>query len=266
MPANPKPCSGHTFLITRPEHQAKNLYTQIKDLGGQGILFPTLIIQPFSSEQIIQSINHLPSIIDKIIFTSKNAVHFVMPHWKKITSHPAVFAVGPSTLKALANFEIIAKMPLMAQFNSEGLLNLRALQAVDNQQIVIFSGVGGRTLLADELVKRGAHVKKIAVYKRECPIFTGVFPPSENISLIISTSSESLKNLWKMVDRENQIWLSKQELLVVSEDMKMLALELGFQHMPLVANNASDEAILSAILAWCDKYTTSEKFPKNQII
>lgn len=252
-----KPCTNHTFIITRPIHQAKNLSAQIENLGGKSLLFPTLNIQPLSLEG---KIDLFPQ-IDKVIFTSANAVCSVMPHWEKIQPIPAVFAIGSGTAKALANFQIFAKTPTKAEFNSEGLLKLPELQTVKNQCIVIFSGVGGRELLLEELTKRGAKVEKIAVYRRECPALPDTFPPSENISLIISTSSESLKNLWQMAGAKGQVWLSQQPLLVISKSMATLAQELGFKCKALVANNASDEAILVAIVAWCSKYRASEKLP-----
>lgn len=260
------PLTKHIFLITRPSHQAKNLITQIENLKGQSLLFPTLTIVPRSFEQIAKAILNLNTKkIDKIIFTSANAVYPVMPHWEKIKSAPTVFAIGSGTAKALASFQISVKIPATGQFNSEGLLNLPELQMVQNQQIIVFSGMGGRHFLIEQLKKRGACVKKIVVYHRTCPMMMGVFPPAENISLIISTSAESLKNLWQMVGSQGQIWLCEQQLLVISDHMAALALKLGFKHKPLVASNASDEAILSVITTWCGK-SASGKHPTNQTI
>jgi len=235
----------NTFLITKPQHQAKNLCKQIENSGGHCILLPTLAIKSLSPEQIAQTMTAL-SPIDKVIFTSANAVYPVMPYWKEITTVPAIFAVGPGTAKALASFHITAKVP--TEFNSEGLLALPDLQAIQQQHIVIFSGEGGRELLQQELKKRGAAVQKIAVYKRERPMLTTVFPPAEDISLIISTSEESLKNLWEMVGLEGQAWLREQRLLVISAKMEILAQQLGFKQTPIKASNASDEAILEVIL------------------
>jgi uroporphyrinogen-III synthase len=228
------------FLITKPEHQAKNLCAQIENLGGRCILFPTLTIKTLPAEQIAKAISQLSS-TDKIIFTSANAVHPVIPHWSALSS-AAVFAVGPGTASALANLQITAKIP--TEFSSEGLLALPDLQTVHHQQIVIFSGIGGRTRLQEELKKRGATVQKIAVYQRECPVLTAIFPPIEKISLVISTSEESLKNLWAMVGPEGQTWLKEQRLLVISTEMQRLAQRLGFKHPAIRADNASDEAIL----------------------
>ena len=39
-------------------------------------------------------------------------------------------------------------------------------------------------------------------------------------------------------------------LLVVSQRMIPLAAKLGFRHKPVVAANATDEAIVDALLAW----------------
>ena len=44
--------------------------------------------------------------------------------------------------------------------------------------------------------------------------------------------------------------LSGTQLLVVSERMLVLAEELGFQYPPIVADNATDNAVVDALLAW----------------
>lgn len=248
----PMPLTNHTFLITRPSNQAKQLCTQIENLGGRCVLLPTIAIQPLPPEKIIRAISHLSPQIDKIIFTSANAVHPIMPHWSQIDVNTSIFAIGPGTARTLADFQIAAQ--IAAKFNSEGLLALPELQKVRNQQIVIFSGIGGHTLLTDELTKRGAKVTKIAVYQRACPSPTDPFPPLKDIWVVISTSMESLKNLWEMVGTKNQTALKEKQLLVINHDMAAYASQLGFKHPPWVADNASDEAILAAIVSECHKY------------
>jgi uroporphyrinogen-III synthase len=243
MSLNYKPYSGLTFLLTKPEQQAKNLCTSLESLGGRCLLFPTLAIEVFPPAKIAPIIAKLPP-TEKVIFTSSNAVSPVMPYWEKFKNVSVTFAVGSGTAKTLANFHIIAKLP--AKFTSEGLLELPELQVVKNQHITIFSGVGGRDLLPKELKKRGAVVEKVAVYRRSCPMVAAEFPPLSAISLIISTSEESLVNLWQLMGVSQQAWLKEQHLLVVSPKMQVLAQRLGFKHQPILADNATDAAILKA--------------------
>ena len=86
------------------------------------------------------------------------------------------------------------------------------------------------------------------MYERECPVITDTFPPVEKIALVISTSEESLKNLWEMGGVEGQAWLKEQHLLVISSKMQELAEQLGFKYPAIKADNPSDEAVLEAVL------------------
>jgi uroporphyrinogen-III synthase len=233
------------FLLTRPAHQAKNLTACIKEKGGRCILLPTLVIQPQPPEKMARAIARLPS-VHAVIFTSANAVSPVMPHWHTLTSAPAVFAVGPATAAALKHYKIHVTIP--ASYNSEGLLALPALHHVQHQNIVLFAGKGGRSILKKTLQKRGANVQKIATYTRLCPnISPDMFPITEDV-VIIATSETSLKNLWKMAGTEKHTWLKKQPVLVISKKMALLARQLGFTQPPIEAKNATDQAIVEAIM------------------
>lgn len=233
---------NQTFILTRPIAQAKNLYAQLTALGGNCQLFPTL------------QINSLPFTLpsgrpEKVIFVSANAVYPVMPYWP-LSANAEVFAIGPGTAKALAEFGIDASLPCAEQFTSEGLLTLPHLQAVAGQSIIIFQGQGGRPLLGEALRSRQAVVQQVAVYQRHCPSshFTAEIPRWQEYSvLFICSSRECLENLWVMAGSQGQGWLSHQRLLVISEKMAELATVLGFRDKPLVARNASDEAILEVI-------------------
>lgn len=245
-----KPLTGQTFLITRPARQAKNLCQLLENYGGKTIVLPTLLVTPLDSHYIANTIAAISHPIDKVIFTSVNAVYPVMPLWPTLQTE-AVFAVGPATAKALAIYHIAAELPAEPDFNSQGLLNLPDFQSIKDQHMVIFSGIGGRMSLYDTLRQRGANVEKIAVYQRQRPTEIIHFPLPTHVTLVISTSEEGLKNLWEITDEKDRIWLGKQRLLVVSQAMAQLATQLGCNQPPIVAANASDAAILQAILDGC---------------
>jgi len=247
-----------TFIITRPIHQADNLHQQIKNAGGECIVFPTIEILPCNSPELNllfpRTTSHRdcsPGTADKIIFVSANAVHAVMPYWQK-EIRSSVFAIGPGTANALREYQIDPKIPANGNYNSEGLLALPEMQLLFKQSVIIFSGEGGRTLLAESLQQRGANVKKIAVYKRIQPvgnISTQMLHDwqAQSIAAIIVTSAESLRNLHTMIGRSGRQWLYQQRLLVISPAMQTLALQLGFVQQPIVADNASDGAIIRAL-------------------
>ena len=66
------------------------------------------------------------------------------------------------------------------------------------------------------------------------------------VDIIIGTSFTGVQNLKKMFDEDTWHLLRHIPLMVVSERIKMLANDLGFQTI-WVARNASHQAILEAI-------------------
>ncbi len=241
-----KPLAKQTFILTRPAAQSENLYSLLTALGGSCYVSPTLQIVPLPFQ--------LPSSPpDKALFVSANAVYPVEPYWP-LASFVDVFAIGPGTARALAAaFSIEATIPHAEQFNSEGLLALPHLQQVTGQRIFIFQGLNSRPLLAETLRRRGGEVHEIAVYSRVCPSGNLVSDipcwQTDTSVWFISTSRESLENLWQMTGRQQQSWLREQRLVVISEKMAALAEQLGFSHPAVVANNASDAAIVAAVCA-----------------
>jgi len=129
-------------------------------------------------------------------------------------------------------------------------LTLPDLQDVAQQNIVIIKGEGGRDLLKTELTQRQANVLEINVYKRVMPDID-VKPyleawNNQPIDLIISTSSESLDNLWRMLGETNHGWLKNTALLVISDTMNQKAQQLGFTKV-ICAEQSSDSAITQTV-------------------
>ena len=118
--------------------------------------------------------------------------------------------------------------------------------------IVIFRGEGGREALGDTLRARGARIGHAIVYRRSKPAFCPddllQYWTRGEIQAVIATSNENLQNLFAMVGAAGQPWLLNTPLVVVSERARSLALQLGFSQPPLLAREASDAAIVQALL------------------
>jgi uroporphyrinogen-III synthase len=119
---------------------------------------------------------------------------------------------------------------------------------------VIFRGNGGREMLADTLRKRGARVEYAEAYRRVCPKSDSAELLQRwrqgFVNIVLVNSAESLRNLVRMLGKAGESLLTGTPLLVVSERMLALAEELGFQYAPVVADNATDKAVVDALLAW----------------
>lgn len=260
--------AGLSVMVTRPAHQAEHLRGLIEAAGGTPFLFPVLeILEPENSAALCATVDTLAE-ADMAIFISPNAVNKAMnligARLGGLPEGLTVATVGKSSAKELRNF--IAREPIYPKkkFNSEALLAMEEMQAVRGQRIVIFRGDGGREYLGDTLTARGARVEYANAYRRGRPkADVGRLQRAwarGGIDVITVTSEEGLRNLFDMVGKLAQHWLRKTQLVVVNERMVALMHELGFKLEPVVAEEASDEALVAAIARWHrDKPPTSPK-------
>ena len=248
---------GINILVTRPKDQAENIATLIESEGGIPVRFPVLEIADIQDQSgLLQLIDKLDE-YDIAIFISPNAVkkaaNMVLSKrdWPESVK---IAAVGKASAKALDSLGLIADIFPSTRFNSEALLELPELHDVEGKKIIIFRGEGGRETLAETLKTRGAAVEYAECYRR-------IKPKADvsqllrhwargEIDIVITTSNEGLHNLYDMVGQLGRQWLVKSPLVVLSERAKELASQLGFKGPVIVAEQASDEAIINAIKSW----------------
>ncbi|MDD2864633.1 MAG: uroporphyrinogen-III synthase [Methylococcales bacterium] len=236
------------ILVTRPAHQAENLYNLIRENNGIPIRFPTLEIVPIilGNNEIEQ---HLIQ-ADWFIFTSTNAVHCycsLLDDAKiRQLKTKSCLAIGQATAKALITVGLNVDLMPEHGYNSEALLELAQLQNVSQKNIVIIRGENGRETLAETLKKRGANVSYQDVYKREIPEIDCTEILQKQLDFITITSGEAIKNLVTMLPEMQHDLLKKIPLIVVSERIQTIAKNLGFESITL-AQTPSDDAILNII-------------------
>lgn len=250
-----RPLSGKRIVVTRPEHQAGALSQLIRDAGGEPVLFPLLeILDVEDPRPLLDVIARLPS-FDLAIFISPNAVNKAM---SLIAAHgglPAgirVATIGKGSAQALRHFGVRDVIAPEGRFDSEALLERPELHAVAGKRIVVFRGDGGRELLGDTLIARGASVQYAECYRRSRP-GQGVAPLLElwahdELSAITATSSEGLRNLFDMVGKSGQQWLRKTPLFVPHDRIAETARELGLGSVVLTA--PGDEGLVRAMIDW----------------
>lgn len=248
---------GLGILVTRPAHQAEHLAQLIETAGGRAILFPVLeILDPLDSAPLLHAIDHLDE-FDIAIFISANAVERCMNLIRSRRELPTALklaAVGQASAKALHRCGRAPDIVPAHRFDSEALLATPALRDVRGRRIVIFRGDGGRELLGDELRARGARVQYVECYRRAKPhadtsALLHRWARGE-IDIVTVTSVQGLRHLFDLVGDLGRRWLVKTPIVVVSERMAPVCRELGCKADIVVAERASDEAIVAAIRAW----------------
>lgn len=253
------PLAGLHILVTRPEAQAEGLVAAIEAEDGIALRFPTLaILPPRSPERLEEALAALPG-CELAIFTSANAVYGIADPLAALGGWPQgvrVVAVGAATARALQSIGVpVDLQPSADDERSEALLGLPALQDVDDQQILIVHGEGGRELLAETLTERGARVMLAESYRRALPPDAHLAPvrarlEAGQIDVITTTSNASLTNLFELLGKAGRESLLSTRLLVVSPRGAELAVKLGFHHPPIIATGAADAAVVAALVEW----------------
>ena len=245
--------NGMRVLVTRPAHQAENLCRLITEYGGIAVRFPTLAIVDCDDLLAIQKTLSNLEAFDGLIFISANAVNFALKaNGGKIGQLKTrqIAAIGKATANALAMAGLCVDLLPENNYNSEALLALPEMQQIQGQQLLIVRGVDGREELANTLRDRGADVHYLNVYKRIIPSINNadiIASLEQNkLDVITATSGETLHNLLIMLGVAHHQQLFTLPLVVVSDRIKQIAVELGFKRIA-VANSPSDEAILATI-------------------
>ncbi|NIR97782.1 MAG: uroporphyrinogen-III synthase [Gammaproteobacteria bacterium] len=250
--------AGLGVVVTRPAAQAEPLCARIEARGGKAIRFPTLAIEPPEDPQSATAAVEQLGRYDMAVFVSPNAVSYatalVRERGVPWPRGMRVAAVGRTTAEALRAAGHPPDAVPAGRYDSESLLECNELRTVAGKHVVIFQGSGGRELLAQILRARGAHVTIAEVYRRVRP---RVDPDallarwrSGEVDIATATSNEALRNLYDMLGNAGRGLLLATPLAVFSERCAALARELGFQHTPIVAEVASDEALVQALEHW----------------
>lgn len=252
-----RPLAGVGVLVTRPTHQAGHLARLIEEAGGVAVRFPTIEIAPPADPQALRVALDRLSEFDLAVFISPNAVEQAFG-WLRARGRAwppglPVACVGQASARALAERGVRAAAP-PGRFDSEALLALPALQRAAGKNVIIFRGDGGRELLGATLAQRGARVTYAECYRR-------VRPPTEprelidawgrgEIQIVSITSTEGLRNLYDMLGEAGRDRLRRTPVVVLSKAQADTCRQFGFTIEPLVATEASDEAILETIKTW----------------
>jgi uroporphyrinogen-III synthase len=245
--------SGRHVVITRPAGQATHLAEAIVSLGGKPVLFPVLEIIDIPDVTPLLDIALRLEEFALAVFISPNAVNkaldIILPRRPWPTSL-RVATMGKSSERELSRYGIDDVIAPSLRFDSEALLELPQMQTVAGKRVIIFRGDGGRELLGDTLMARGAVVEYVECYRRGKP----QLDPAPLLQLwergeldaITVTSSEGLRNLFDLVGPLGHAWLRKTPLFVPHARIAEQAHALGLAGV--IATGPGDDGLVGGLV------------------
>ena len=242
-------------LITRPQEQSQVLAAVLADKGFFPIVAPMIKICDLGEKSRSIAASQLSKLSSAkgAIVVSRNAFRFLHQLCQREgISFPASlnwYAVGDATAEEMIEGGLNPVLP-GEQYDSDGLLNLPALQHVSGETFFLFAGVGGRRKVEDELRQRGAEVVRVELYRRDPIIFDTLNLVSEP-DVMTAMSGETVEALAGYLSLHNLNWLNKP-LFVPSERAAKVAFNLGFQKVRVTAT-ASKKSLLEALCRYASE-------------
>lgn len=247
----PAPLAGLGIVLTRPRGQSASLAQRLEADGARVIHCPSLAIVPVEPDEASGvALGELAS-ARLAVFVSANAAEHGLAVARRRGPWPAgvpAAAVGEATAAALREAGLADVVAPSGRADSEALLALPQLQAVEGAPIIIFRGVGGREHLRSVLESRGAKVAYVECYRRERP----ATDPAETrsalergeIHAVHAMSAESVENFGQIVGAGAR--LEGVALVVPHEAIARCAARARFG--PVVVAQPGPEGLARALL------------------
>ena len=243
-------------LVTRPEHQAAPLCRLLELQGAHTLRLPALEIEAAGNRR--ETAARLGTIekFDVVIFTSTNAVRFgasLLDEKRDVT----LAALGPATARALNQAGYRVAIQPQSTFDSENLLLHPRLEHPAGLRLLIVKGRGGRTFLADELLRRGAAVETAEVYRRApaSPDGTVLAALADSftagaVQVITATSVQIAANLLGLATPALRREFERAHWLLPAGRVAAGVRELGVSAPQVQANSAEDHDLVDALVRW----------------
>ena len=240
-------------LITRPRAKGELLARQIEAAGGFALCCP--LVETSTGKEYHQVVDKLAKLHrnDYIIAISDNAVNYAnqslvaqQQHWPSQCNY---IAVGPTTAACWQQHGV-KQIATPEQHDSEGMLTLLASTPLEQKNILILRGNGGRETLADELAKRAKNVTYCEVYQRAAPSYQ--YEELSNkwqqlgINSVIITSAEILTSLMRSLPSQALIWIRPLHFIVPSQRIAAIAQSWKI-HNVTIADGASNNSLFNAL-------------------
>ena len=254
--------AGRHVVVTRPAGQAAHFATALSEAGAIPVRFPVLEIRDIEDPAaLLEAAIRLDS-FDIAVFVSPNAIQRALAVILARRAWPAslrVVTIGKSSECELARHGIHDVISPPLRFDSEALLELPELIDVAGKRVIIFRGDGGRELLGDTLIARGARIDYLSCYRRGKPQ-TDPAPllklwEQGRLDAVTLTSSEGLRNFFDMVGRLGQAWLRKTPAFVPHARIAEQARVLGLFNV--IPTGPGDDGLMAGLVQYFASHGSS---------
>lgn len=246
------PLHGVHVLVTRPEAQSEPFARLLVTAGATSIMLPAIEIAPLPVDK--NRFNFPDKGKQLAIFISQNAVDHALDLFELLPDSTELLAIGNKTAQRMQSLGLNVSLVPHQGFTSEALLALPEMQSLADAHVTIFRGKGGRTLLSEELTKRGASVSCIDLYQRELPQYTPATLRHRLIDatpqVVTITSVETLRNFLTITDKLPPFNARDLPVIAGSSRIGAAVRETGFTAAPWIASDPTDESMLQALLQW----------------
>ena len=205
----PKPLTGKTVLVTRSAGQSSQFSDLLQQQGANVIEMPALVIGPPSSWEALDSaIAHL-SDFDWLILTSSNGIDYFFERLltqgkdARALAGVKIAVVGKKTAASLKERGLVPDF-IPPDFVADSLVE-HFPEPLEGKK-VLFPRVetGGREVLLQELIAKGAEVTEVAAYQSGCP--AQMAPAAldalqkQTVDVITFASSKTVKHFCQLLE------------------------------------------------------------------
>lgn len=238
---------GRTVVITRPVGEGRALARRVRAAGGVPLLLPGLSLRAGDCGGAAWR----AALHDELlIFTSPAAVRFAVA-LAPLRTRAVVLAVGQGTARALGRHGVTALVP--ARQDSEGVLDLPAMQVLRGKRVALIGAPGGRGMLREALLARGAALRELHVYQRQAPRLDRrhvdavlALPRSARVLL---SSAEALRNLLDLLPPPAQARLRAAVAVVSSARLAQATRAAGFARIVQADSALAGDLLEAACVA-----------------
>lgn len=245
--------NGRSVVITRAEHQSKNLVDRVENHGGTPIVIPMIeLIKVDDKTEINQAFSRLDE-IDWLVFTSENAVDYFFQYAEesgvKFYFYPnlKIATVGEKTKLKLEQLGYRTNF-VPIKYTAEVLAENMDEDIAGKQVLIPRSDLASNDYI-QVFEKRGAQVFPLTVYRNQSIEYNADSLTSKlegNVDCITFTSGSTVKAFANGL-KKISIDLTKTKVYCIGPSTAKVAEESGFT-VSGVAEPHTEEALFELIL------------------